>query len=224
MWLLVQGFTGEQYSIKHKTFFLGICGPTCSGKTEVSLKLLKIFKDYKPYLFSMDMYYKSLPEGIKPEEYNFDSPSALDFPLIMKNLKNLEEKRVFKSPLYDFKTHKRISYKTINPETSFIIIEGIFLLYFKPLRDKLNFKVYLEAEREEILKRRILRDKKIRGSSINFIKEQMEKFVFPSSKKYVEKYKNYANLVLPSSFSFQQKIKVISKEVNKNLLKYWNEI
>lgn len=170
------------------------------------------------------MYYRSLPEGIAPEEYNFDLPEALDFPSVMKNLNILIEGKEFESPVYDFKVHKRISCKKVKIRTNLIIIEGIFLFYFKELREKLNFKVYLEAKREEILKRRILRDRNLRGSSTCFIKKQMEKFVFPSSKKYVEKYKNFADLILPSNLSIKKRVEIISRQLAKNLLKYGNEI
>lgn len=223
MWHWVQDFTGGQFFIEHKVFILGICGPTCSGKTAISLKLLRAFKEFKPYFFPLDMYYKSLPDKIKPEEYNFDSPEALDFKLIMENLKSLIEGREFQKPVYDFKTHKRISYKKINKKVGLIIMEGIFLFYFKSLRNKLNFKVFLEAREEEIYKRRIRRDKKLRGSSLEFIKNQLQRFVFPANKKYVEKYKNFADIILPPNFSIEEKVDIIFREVYKNLLKYGNE-
>lgn len=223
MWLWVQDFTGEQSSIKHKIFFLGICGPTCSGKTKLARSLVRIYKNLKPYLFSLDMYYKNLPENVKAEDYNFDSPSALDLPLILKNLKKIERREVFKSPLYDFKKHRRISYLEVDLQTNFILIEGIFLLFFRPLRQRLNFSVYLELSEEEILKRRISRDMKSRGSSLNFVKKQMERFVFYGNRRYVEKYKKYASLVLPSSLEFREKVEIVSEEIKKNLLKYWNE-
>jgi len=61
----------------------------------------------------MDMYYNSLPEGISSDEYNFDCPKAIDFKLLLKNLKSLILWEDFKEPIYDFKTHKRTSYKKI---------------------------------------------------------------------------------------------------------------
>ncbi len=202
-------FTGEHCFIEHKPYLLGICGPTCSGKTIISKKLLKIFKEKKPYLFSIDMYYKSLSEGLNPEDYNFDSPKAIDFPLLFKNLKLLIMEKTFFEPVYDFKTHKRISYKKIKKEPKLIIIEGIFLFCFKKLREILNYKVYLEATEEDILKRRIKRDQALRGSSPEFVKKQMEKFVFEGNKKYVEKYKTYSDLILPSNLSINEKLKLI---------------
>lgn len=169
------------------------------------------------------MYYRSLPEDIKPEEYNFDCPEALDFPLIMRNLNILIEGREFESPLYDFKIHKRVSYEKVKIKTNLIIAEGIFLFYFKELREKLNFKVYLEAREEEILKRRVERDKKLRGSDFKFIKNQIQRFVFPGNKKYVENYKKFADLILPPNLSIREKAEIISQHIDKNLLKYGNE-
>lgn len=170
------------------------------------------------------MYYKSLPEGIKLGEYNFDCPEALDFPLIIKNLNILIEGKEFESPVYDFKIHKRVSCEKVKIKTNLIIIEGIFLFYFKELREKLNFKVYLEARKEEIFKRRMERDVKLRGSDFKFIKNQIHRFVFPGNKKYVEKYKKFSDLILPSNFSIKEKVEIISRQINKNLLKYGNEI
>lgn len=202
-------FTGEHCFIENKPLLLGICGPSCSGKTIISKKLVKIFKDKKPYLFSMDMYYKSLPEGINPEEYNFDCPKAIDFKLLLQNLKNLILWKEFEEPIYDFKTHKRIGFQKVKEIPNLIIIEGIFLLYFKKLREILNYKVYLEAKEEEILKRRIKRDQALRGSSPEFVNKQMEKFVFEGNKKFVDKYKIYSDLILPSNLSIKEKLNLI---------------
>lgn len=212
-------FIGEQCFIEHKPFLLGICGPTCSGKTIVSNKISLKFKHLKNLIFSLDMYYKNLTEKINPLNYNFDSPKALDFPLILKDIKNLINKGEIKKPIYDFKKHKRIGYKKIKGKFDLIIIEGIFVLYFKKLRELLNFKIYLDADKKEIYKRRIKRDLKRRGSNIDFVKRQLEKFVFLGIEKYVISYKRYSDLIIPSNIGLKEKINLISNELSKFLIK-----
>lgn len=169
------------------------------------------------------MYYKSLPEGIEPEDYNFDEPDALDFELVFENFKNLLKGKEIKIPFYDFKTHKRISFKKIKVNPKMIIMEGIFLFYFQKLRDKLNFKIFLESSRNQIIKRRFKRDFHLRGSDKKFILKQLEKYVFPGNEKFVEGYKKYSDLILPFNLSIKEKIQIISNEINKILLKYLNE-
>ncbi len=108
----------------------------------------------------MDMYYKSLPEGVNPSNYNFDEPKAIDIKEILKDLKSIMKYEKFFSPQYDFKLHKSLKKVERKIETNLIIFEGIFLFYFKELRNKLNYKIYLEDSVEEIFKRRLNRDLK----------------------------------------------------------------
>lgn len=212
-------FIGGQCFIENKPFLLGICGPTCSGKTIISKKISLKFKNFKNLIFSLDMYYKNLPKELNPLNYNFDSPKALDYPLILKNIKNLINKKEIKKPIYDFKKHKRVRYEKIKGKFDLIIIEGIFVLYFKELRNLLDFKIFLEAEKEEIYKRRIERDLNMRGSNIDFVKRQLERFVFFGNEKYVTPYKKYSNLIIPSNMGLMEKINLVSNEISKFLVK-----
>lgn len=157
----------------------------------------------------MDMYYKSLPEKIKPENYNFDNPKAIDINFLLKSIKNLLMGKEIKVPIYDFKTHKRKGYKKLNQNPGILILEGIFLLYFKELRKLMDFTIFLEAEMEEIIKRRIKRDLKRRGSSEEFVRTQLKKFVLKGNEKYVLKYKKFADLIIPSRLKIKEKIKII---------------
>lgn len=212
-------FIGGQCFIEHKPFLLGICGPTCSGKTIISKKISLKFKHLKNLNLSLDMYYQNLPKKINPLNYNFDNPKALDFPLILKNIKNLINKGEIKKPIYDFKKHKRIGFEKIKGKFDLIIIEGIFVLYFKELRNLLDFKIYLEAEKSEIYKRRIKRDLKMRGSNIDFVKRQLERFVFLGNEKYVIPYKRYSDLIIPSNIELKEKINFIFSKLSKFLVK-----
>lgn len=212
-------FIGGQCFIEHKPFLLGICGPTCSGKTIVSNKISLKFKHLKNLVFSLDMYYKNLSGKINPLNYNFDNPKALDYPFILKNIKNLINKREIKKPIYDFKKHKRVGYEKIKGKFDLVIIEGIFVFYFKKLRNLLDFKIFLEVDEKEIYSRRIERDLKMRGSNIDFIKRQLEKFVFLGIEKYVIPYKKYSDLIIPSNIGLKEKINLISNEISKFLVK-----
>ncbi len=171
----------------------------------------------------MDMYYKSLPEGIDPLNYNFDEPKAIDIKGILKDLKSIMKYEKFYSPQYDFKLHKSLKKVERKIRTNLIIFEGIFLFYFKELREKLNYKIYLEATDEEIFKRRLKRDLKKRGSKLEFVKNQLERFVFLGNYKYVERYKKYSDLIVPANLSIKEKKKIILDELKKILLKYLNE-
>ena len=176
-------------------------GGSCSGKSTLARN---IFRELSPNTFveriSIDDYYKDLSgrDPVLLNDYNFDSPDAVDSPLLFTHLKALLAGKHVKRQHYDFKTHS-ISYPgtEVNPAT-FIIVEGIFALYFKELRQMAAASIFLESPADIRLIKRIKRDRVERGLDVDFILRQYCETVRPMHDLYVASSVKYADLIVDS--------------------------
>ena len=177
---------------------IGITGGSGSGKTYLTKKIINKFGDEKINIIKMDSYYKDLAHLSMQEREmnNFDHPDAFDFELLVNHLNILFKEDSVKIPVYDYKTHTRkknteeIKYKPI------IIIEGIFSMYYKKLRELMDYKVFIATSNKTRKERRINRDKISRDRTLDSILNQYEKMVEPMYEKYIEPMKNISNLVI----------------------------
>ena len=177
---------------------IGITGGSGSGKTYLSNKIIDKFGDEKINIIKMDSYYKDLAHLSMQEREvnNFDHPDAFDFELLVDHLNILFNEDSVKIPIYDYKTHtrkkntKEIKYKPI------IIIEGIFSMYYKKLRELMDYKVFIATSNKTRKERRINRDKISRDRTLDSILNQYEKMVEPMYEKYIKPMKNISNLII----------------------------
>ena len=177
---------------------IGITGGSGSGKTYLSNKIIDKFGDEKINIIKMDSYYKDLAHLSMQEREvnNFDHPDAFDFELLVNHLNILFNEDSVKIPIYDYKTHTRkknteeIKYKPI------IIIEGIFSMYYKKLRELMDYKVFIATSNKTRKERRINRDKISRDRTLDSILNQYEKMVEPMYEKYIKPMKNISNLII----------------------------
>ena len=177
---------------------IGITGGSGSGKTYLSNKIINKFGDEKINIIKMDSYYKDLAHLSMQEREvnNFDHPDAFDFELLVNHLNILFNEDSVKIPIYDYKTHTRkknteeIKYKPI------IIIEGIFSMYYKKLRELMDYKVFIATSNKTRKERRINRDKISRDRTLDSILNQYEKMVEPMYEKYIKPMKNISNLII----------------------------
>ena len=177
---------------------IGITGGSGSGKTYLSNKIIDKFGDEKINIIKMDSYYKDLAHLSMQEREvnNFDHPDAFDFELLVDHLNILFNEDFVKIPIYDYKTHTRkknteeIKYKPI------IIIEGIFSMYYKKLRELMDYKVFIATSNKTRKERRINRDKISRDRTLDSILNQYEKMVEPMYEKYIKPMKNISNLII----------------------------
>ena len=201
-----------------KNIIIGITGGSGSGKTYLSKKIMNKFGNDNINLIQMDSYYNDLKHLSmeEREKNNFDQPSAFDFNLLLNHLKILNNTGNVKIPIYDYKTHTRknktskIIYKPV------LIIEGIFAIYNKKIRDLMNLAVYIDIENNIRKERRIKRDIIERKRTENSVIYQYENVVEPMYNKYILPMKNKSNLVL-------KEITEKSSEFNK-LVNYINKI
>ena len=198
---------------------IGIAGGTGSGKSTFTNRLRDRFGDNITVIYH-DNYYKRY-DDIPFEErkkLNYDHPDALETDLLIKHIKRLRNGESIECPVYDYTVHNR-SDKTVRIDPrKIILIEGILLLADPRLRILLDIKIYVEADADERILRRILRDVKERGRDIDNIVEQYLTTVKPMHYLYVEPTRATADIVINSGMNdvafdiVQSKIRLMLEE------------
>jgi uridine kinase len=181
-----------------KILFIGIAGGTGSGKTTVAHNIKeKIGEDI--LILDMDSYYKD-NSNIPFEErlkINYDHPDAFDIPLLKSHIESLLKGEVVKKPIYSFVEYTRLKdYEEIKPKR-IIILEGIFALFFEELRKLMDIKIYVDTDADIRLIRRLLRDIKERGRTIDSVIKQYTEVVRPMHIQFVEPTKRFADIIIP---------------------------
>lgn len=181
---------------------IGVAGGTGSGKSTFTNRLKTEFGDSITIVYQ-DNYYKCR-DGIPFEErkrINYDHPDALETDLLVKHIQKLKDGHAVDCPVYDYSQHNR-SNKTIRIEPrKVIIVEGILVLQDEALRNLLDIKVYVEADADERIMRRAIRDMKERGRDLESIFEQYVTTVKPMHYMYVEPTKAMADIVINSGMN-----------------------
>ncbi len=177
---------------------IGVGGGTASGKTNLSKKILEIVGSDLIIYLEHDAYYKGL-DDLPPElekSKNFDHPDSLENELFITHLKMLQANQPIERPVYDFTIHQRTreTYR-IEPKPV-ILVDGILLFAIKELRQMFDIKVYIDAEADIRLARRLQRDIFERGRSAESVLEQYFKTVRPMHALFVEPSKNYADVII----------------------------
>lgn len=185
-----------------KTIIIGIAGGTGSGKSTFTRKLKKEFKDDVAVLYH-DNYYRDQSD-IPLEERrktNYDHPDAMETELLVRQLKELKEGKTIQCPTYDYTLHTRSSeVVTVEPK-KVILLEGILVLADERLRDLMDIKVYVEADADERILHRIIRDVKERGRDMEGVVEQYLTTVKPMHYLYVEPTRSTADIVINSGMN-----------------------
>lgn len=181
---------------------IGIAGGTGSGKSTFTNRLKEYFEDDVTVIYH-DNYYRRRDEMTYEErtKVNYDHPSALETELLVEHLKSLKEGKSIECPIYDFTQHNRSNKSyTIHPSKIFLI-EGILIFSDEQLRDLFDIKIFVEADADERILRRVVRDVKERGRDIDNIMEQYLTTVKPMHALYVEPTKTTADLIINSGMN-----------------------
>ncbi|MCI6159292.1 MAG: uridine kinase [Selenomonadaceae bacterium] len=181
---------------------IGIAGGTGSGKSTFTNRLKEYFGDQVTVIYH-DNYYKRHDEltFAERQKINYDHPDALDTDLLVEHLRALRAGQSIECPVYDFTKHNR-SDETITIEPSrVIIVEGILILQDERLRDIFDIKVFVEADADERILRRVVRDMNERGRDLENIIAQYLATVKPMHYLYVEPTKNVADIVINSGMN-----------------------
>ncbi|MDO5755778.1 MAG: uridine kinase [Tissierellia bacterium] len=178
---------------------IGVAGGTASGKSTIVRELKKYFQDDLVAIL-YDNYYKAHDEldYSKRKNLNYDHPSSFETERLIRDLQALQRGESIEMPLYDYSIHNR-SKKTLRLEPRpIILIEGILILENKELRDMCQIKVFVDADADVRLLRRILRDTKERDRDVDSVLEQYMMTVKPMHESFVEPTKKYADIIVPN--------------------------
>lgn len=201
---------------------IGIAGGTGSGKSTFTRRLKEEFTEDVTVIYH-DNYYRRQDE-IPFEErkkVNYDHPDSLETQLLLEHLHLLKDGRAVECPVYDYSRHNRSDQVMHIEPRRIIIVEGILILADKRLRDLLDIKIYVEADADERILRRVVRDVKERGRDIDNIVEQYLTTVKPMHYLYVEPTRATADIIINSGMNnvafdiVRSKIRLMLKEENE---------
>ena len=177
---------------------IGIAGGSGSGKTTL---LKNIIQTFGPAItvISHDNYYKRHDEMTYEErcKLNYDEPDALETDLMVKQLQQLRSGQEILCPVYDFTVHNRSDEAILIKPERVIIVEGILIFENEDLRKLMDIKIFVDADADIRICRRIKRDVNKRGRSLESVITQYQETVKPMHEKYVEPSKKYADIVVP---------------------------
>jgi uridine kinase len=202
-----------------KPLIIGIAGGSGSGKSTVARKVAGSLGKLSVAFIDMDAYYRNFT-NIPLEErrkINWDHPDAFDFDLLTNHMRDLTERRAIDKPVYDFVTHLR-SDDTVRIEPAdVIVIDGILLFVDERVRDLCDVKVFVDAEADIRLIRRLRRDMRARGRPLNEIIDQYLSTVQPMHLQFVEPSKRYADIIVPRGGHNAIAIEMIVAKITRRL-------
>lgn len=186
-------------SVEQRPIVIGVAGGTGSGKTTVSQAILSRVGPTRIAFLQHDSYYRDLGHLSLEERsrVNFDHPESLDNELLAQHLDALCHSHTVDVPIYDFTNHNRcpeVMHVTPHPV---ILVEGILIFAERALRDRMDVKIYVDADADLRFIRRLKRDLAERGRSIEAVVEQYLKTVRPMHLEFVEPTKRYADIIIP---------------------------
>ena len=177
---------------------IGIAGGSGSGKTTLMNRIVERFEDHITVL-SHDSYYKRHDDMTYEErcQLNYDEPAALETELMVRHLDLLRSGQAIDCPVYDFTVHNRSNETTRIEPRSVIIVEGILIFENRQLRELMDIRLFVDADADIRLCRRVKRDVNKRGRSLESVLSQYQETVKPMYEKYVEPSKKYAHILVP---------------------------
>ena len=185
-----------------RPWLVGIVGGSGSGKTSVAVELVRRIRrrGVQALLLDMDAYYapmETVRQRFDGRAINWDHPHAFDLELMAAHLQSLHAGNPIRKPRYDFTLSDRTGWEDPMLPGQVVILEGLLLFALKELRDQLDVKVFVDADADIRMLRRIRRDTAERGRSLESVMEQYETSVRPMHLEFVEPSKRWADLIVP---------------------------
>ena len=178
---------------------IGICGGTGSGKTTITDRIISALAPESVLVLQQDHYYRDFPDLSLEEraKQNYDHPDAFDTALLIEHLKGLRAGRGIERPIYDFAKYERAP-RTVrmNPAPA-VILEGILILESKELSDLMDIKIFVDTDADLRFIRRLRRDIRERGRTVDSVVEQYLSTVRPMHMEFVEPSKRVADVIIP---------------------------
>ena len=197
-------------------YVIGVAGPSCAGKTELSRHLAARLG---AVVLPLDCYYRDLADRPVEERalFNFDEPSALDHDLFLRHVNELKDGKEVARPVYNFAIHART--KSLQPmqASRFVVVEGLFVLYWVDVRSLFGTRVFVDLPDEPCLQRRIFRDVRERGRTPESVRRQFAETVQPMAALYVHPTLAFADLVIAGDNPIQQSVELVVTHIKQEV-------
>jgi len=182
-----------------RTLTIGICGGTGSGKTTITNRLTEALSEDSVLLLQQDHYYKDTPHLPLDEraKQNFDHPDSLDTQLLISHVRALRDGQAIERPVYDFTQHRRVPATVHLEPRPALIVEGILIFENPALRNLCDIKIFVDTEADLRFIRRLRRDIRERGRTVESVIDQYMATVRPMHMEFVEPSKRYADVIIP---------------------------
>lgn len=202
-----------------KPLIIGIAGGSGSGKSTVARSVAEALTSLSVAFIDMDAYYRNFTELSLDERrrLNWDHPDAFDFDLLTGHLQRLAARETIEKPVYDFVTHLRSANAVALAPSDVIVIDGILLFVDERVRDLCDVKVFVDADADIRLIRRIQRDMSTRGRPLDEIIAQYLSTVQPMHLQFVEPSKRYADIIVPRGGHNSIAIEMIIAKIRQRL-------
>lgn len=198
---------------------IGIAGGSGCGKSTVVKQIIKKLPKDSVTVIPQDSYYKDNGQ-LSPEErakINFDHPSSIEFNLLIKHLDMLREGETIGMPIYSYLTCTRAKETIPVQPREVVIVEGILIMSNPRLRERMDIKVFVDADADDRLMRIIRRDIEERGRSFSQVLDHYEKFVKPMHLQFIEPTKRYADIIVPQGGANHVAIDILTSRIRMNL-------
>lgn len=193
---------------------IGICGGTGSGKTTIVRKISELVSDF--VFIPQDNYYKSAEyiSNANITAFNFDHPDAFDNDLLIEHLTALKKGESIEMPTYDFVHHRRTQETVHVAPRKVILFEGIMIFTNKAVRDLIDLKIFVDTPDDIRFIRRLIRDIKERGRTLDSVVEQYLNVVRPGHYEFIEPTKSFADIIIPEGGANERALDVLVTFIN----------
>ena len=198
---------------------IGIAGGTGCGKTTVVNQILNELPEGVVGVISQDSYYKDTSHLTYNERVNinFDHPQSIDFDLLESHLKILKTGQPINQPVYSFVKHNRTGDVVVTLPRKVMIVEGILILTHPSLRDMFDIKIFVHADSDERLIRRLKRDIAERGRDLDEVLSRYQNTLKPMHNQFIEPMKEFADIIIPNNKYNTVAIDIVRTIINNRL-------
>jgi len=200
-------------------FIIGIAGGTGCGKTTVVNTIVEQLNSDDIVVISQDSYYKDTSHLSFEERVaiNFDHPRSIDFDLLVQHVKTLKNDTSVNQPVYSFVEHNRTDETVLTEPKKVLIVEGILIFNNQELRDLFDLKLFVHADSDERLIRRMKRDIGERGRDMNEVLDRYQTTLKPMHQQFIEPTKEFADLIIPYNNYNAVAIDVVKTIINNRI-------
>lgn len=198
---------------------IGIAGGTGCGKTTVVNQIINELSDNEVCVISQDSYYKDTSHLTYEErtKINFDHPKSIDFDLLVEHLRELRKGNTIEQPNYSFVEHNRTGETITTHPSKVLIVEGILILTNPQIREMFDIKIFVHADSDERLIRRLKRDIAERGRDMQEVLDRYQTTLKPMHQQFIDPTKEFADLIIPNNHYNTVAVDVVRSIIKERL-------